>query len=72
MVTSYLTAEQAGGCIAAAADIPTLSHTLIGSVHLLFTDRENGTPDAEALGGVVGAAVGQGGAQRGWSLGADH
>jgi AcrR family transcriptional regulator len=53
MVTAYLTEEQALGRVAATADIPTLSPTLVGSVHLLFTDRESGPPDAEALHKVV-------------------
>jgi AcrR family transcriptional regulator len=53
MVTAYLTEEQALGRVAATADIPTLSPTLIGSVHLLFTDRESGPPDAAALHKVV-------------------
>jgi hypothetical protein len=53
MVTAYLTEEQALGRIAPGADIAALSPTLIGSVHLLFTDREVGAPDAEALRKVV-------------------
>jgi AcrR family transcriptional regulator len=53
MVTAYLTEEQALGLVAATADIPTLSPTLVGSVHLLFTNRESGFPDAEALHKVV-------------------
>jgi AcrR family transcriptional regulator len=57
MVTAYLTAEQALGRVAAAADIPTLSHALIGSVHLLFTDRESGSPDAEAVNRVVASIM---------------
>jgi AcrR family transcriptional regulator len=52
-ITAYLGAEQALGRLAGSADIPTLSHTLIGATHLLFTDRENGPPDAEALRKVV-------------------
>jgi AcrR family transcriptional regulator len=52
-VTAYLAAEQARGRIAGAADVPTLSHMLIGAAHLLFTDRESGPPDAEALGKLV-------------------
>jgi len=53
MITAYLTEEQAPGRVAATADIPTLSPTLVGAVHLLFTDRESGPPDTEALHKVV-------------------
>ena len=52
-ITAYLAAERALGRIAESADVPTLSHTLIGAAHLLFTDREGGPPDAEALHKVV-------------------
>lgn len=61
MVAAYLSEEQALGRVAATADIPTLSHMLIGSVHLLFTDRDSGPPEAEAVrkvvAGVLGGAV---------------
>jgi AcrR family transcriptional regulator len=57
MVTIYLTEEQALGRISATTDIPTLSHMLIGSVHLLFTDHESARPDAEALHKVVATAM---------------
>lgn len=53
MVIDYLTREQALGRVAANADIPALSHTLLGAAHLLFTDRESGPPEAEALEKVV-------------------
>jgi AcrR family transcriptional regulator len=53
MVSAYLTAEQALGRVVANADIATLSPTLIGSAHLLFTDREGSPPDAEAVRKVV-------------------
>jgi AcrR family transcriptional regulator len=60
-ITAYLTAEQALGRVAGSADIPILSYTLIGAIHLLFTDRESGPPDAEALQRiVVGALQGTG------------
>jgi AcrR family transcriptional regulator len=52
-ITAYLAAEQALGRIAENVDVSTLSHTLIGATHLLFTDRENGSPAAEALHKVV-------------------
>ncbi len=57
MVTAYLTAEQALGRVAATADIPTLSHTLIGATHLLYTDRENGPPYAWELRKVVAGVL---------------
>lgn len=57
MVTAYLNEEQALGRVADTADIPTLSHMLIGSVHLLFTDRESGPPAAEALHKVVATVM---------------
>ena len=52
-VTTYLKAEQTRGRVAVRADIPTLSHTLIGACHLLFTDHEGSAPDAAALRRVV-------------------
>lgn len=57
MVTAYLTEEQALGRVAATADIPALSHTIIGSVHLLFTERESGPPDAETVQKVIAAVI---------------
>jgi hypothetical protein len=61
-ITAYLAAEQALGRIAETADVPTLSHTLIGATHLLFTDRESGPPGAEALHKVVVGVL------QGWQL----
>jgi AcrR family transcriptional regulator len=57
MITAYLAEEQALGRVAATADSSTLSHMLIGSVHLLFTDRESGSPEAETLRRVVATVV---------------
>jgi AcrR family transcriptional regulator len=57
MVTAYLSEEQALGRVAATADVPTLSLMLIGSVHLLFTDRESGPPDPETLHKVIATAM---------------
>jgi AcrR family transcriptional regulator len=57
MVTAYLTEEQKIGRIAATADIATLSHMLIGSIHLLFTDRESGPPGRTAIRKVVATAM---------------
>ena len=56
-ITAYLGAEQALGRIAATADIATLSHTLIGGAHLLFTDRESGLPAAAALERLVAGLI---------------
>lgn len=56
-ITAYLNAEKALGRIGAAADVPTISPTLIGTAHLLFTDRESGPPQREALERVVTAVV---------------
>jgi AcrR family transcriptional regulator len=57
MVDAYLAEEQAVGRVAATADIPALSPALIGSVHLLFTDSENGTPGKADICRVVSAAL---------------
>jgi AcrR family transcriptional regulator len=53
LITAYLNAEQALGRVVASVEVPTLSHSLIGASHLLFTDREGGPPDAKALRAVV-------------------
>lgn len=57
MVTGYLEAEQALGRVAGDADVGALSHTLIGAVHLLYTDRESGPPDARTVARMVAAVV---------------
>ena len=57
MVAAYLAAEQGSGGLASTADVPTVAHTLVGSVHLLYTDREHGPPGAEALHRCVAAVV---------------
>jgi AcrR family transcriptional regulator len=56
-VTAYLTAEQELDRIHAAPDIATLASSLIGAVHLLFTDQDTGPPDAGALHEVVAAVL---------------
>ena len=43
--------------LAETTDITGLSPTLIGSVHPLYTDRENGPPDVQALPKVVSAVM---------------
>ncbi|HTW97977.1 MAG TPA: helix-turn-helix domain-containing protein [Acidimicrobiales bacterium] len=61
MITSYLAAEQALGRVAATADVASLSHTLVGSLHLLYSDQESGPPDAPALRKLVAAVIEGGG-----------
>lgn len=57
-VTAYLDAERELGRIAADADIGSLTLSLVGGGHLLFTDREApGPPDAAAVERFVAAAV---------------
>lgn len=58
-VAAYLRAERRGGRLDPDADVEALAATLIGAAHLLFTDREVGPPDGEALGRVVAAVVGR-------------
>ena len=57
MATAYQTEEQALGRNSASTDIPALSHMLIGSVHLPFTDHESGPPDAGAIYKVIATAI---------------
>jgi len=57
MVTAYLTDEQRLGRVATDADTKALSPTLIGSLHLLFTDRESGPPDVRAVRKVVATVM---------------
>ena len=56
MVAGYLAAERDLGRVAADADISTLAPTLIGAVHLLFTDAD-GIPEAAAVARVVTAVL---------------
>jgi len=57
IVSTYLTEEQALGRVDVTADIPTLSHLLIGSAHLLFTEYEEVPPDAATLRTVVAGVL---------------
>jgi AcrR family transcriptional regulator len=57
LISSYLTAERELGRIEPTADIATLSPTLIGAVHLMFTDRESAPPDPGSLCKAVGTVV---------------
>lgn len=57
-VSTYLAAERERGRIAADADIDSLTLSLVGGGHLLFTDREApGPPDAVAVERFVAVAV---------------
>ena len=48
-LSTYLAEEQAQARVAATTDIATLAHLLVGSAHLVATDRENGPPDRAAM-----------------------
>ncbi len=56
LVAGYLAAERDLGRVAAGADIGTLAPTLIGAVHLLFTDAD-GAPEAAAVARTVAAVL---------------
>ena len=56
LVAGYLAAERDLGRVAAAADIGTLAPTMIGAVHLLFTDTD-GAPEAVAVARTVAAVL---------------
>jgi AcrR family transcriptional regulator len=53
MLAAYLTAERDLGRIATDADIRTVAFTLIGAVHMLFTDPDGTTVQAQAVRKVV-------------------
>lgn len=57
MVIAYLTEEQASGRVDATADIAMLGPALVGTAHLLLTDRDNETSDAENLHRVLATVV---------------
>jgi AcrR family transcriptional regulator len=57
LVSGYLTAERGLGRLPAGADIGTLAPTLIGAVHLLFSEAD-GAPEAVATEKVVAAVLG--------------
>jgi hypothetical protein len=57
MVDPYLTSEWGVGRVAVIAYIKALSPVLIGSVHLPYTDRKNGSPDLQTLRKVVSAVM---------------
>jgi AcrR family transcriptional regulator len=56
MVAGYLAAERDLGRVAVGADVSTLAPTLIGAVHLLFTDTD-GVPEPAAVARVVAAVL---------------
>jgi AcrR family transcriptional regulator len=59
LVAGYLAAERGLGRVAAGTDVSTLAPTLIGAVHLLFTDAD-GAPEAAAVARTVAAVLGTG------------
>ncbi|MFG2543251.1 TetR/AcrR family transcriptional regulator [Streptomyces sp. NPDC048594] len=56
-ISAYLADERALGRIAADADIDSLTLSLVGGGHLVFTDRGPGPPAAEAVEKLVTAVV---------------
>jgi len=56
LVAGYLAAERDLGRVAAGADIGTLAPTMIGALHLLFTDAD-GAPEAVAVARTVAAVL---------------
>ncbi|MFC8069507.1 TetR/AcrR family transcriptional regulator [Streptomyces sp. NPDC057293] len=56
-ISAYLADERALGRIAADADIDSLTLSLVGGGHLVFTDRGPGPPATEAVEKLVTAVV---------------
>ena len=52
-IRAYWAALQRLGRISGTNDIPTLTPTIIGAAHLLFTDQESGPSDDETLHEVI-------------------
>ncbi len=52
-VSAYLTDERERGRIAADADIGSLTLSLVGGGHLLFSDNETGLPNSTTVKGLV-------------------
>jgi len=67
MLASYLAAERDLGRLKPDTDVGVLAPTLLGAAHLLYADREAGSPDTEAVRRVVTAVVA--GALRGEEIG---
>ncbi|MEU0506419.1 TetR/AcrR family transcriptional regulator [Nocardia sp. NPDC005998] len=56
-ISTYLTDERELGRIAADADIDSLTLSLVGGGHLLFTDRDAGPPTTSAVEKFVAAVI---------------
>jgi AcrR family transcriptional regulator len=56
-ISTYLTDERELGRIAADADIDSLTLSLVGGAHLLFTDRDPGPPTTSAVEKFVAAVI---------------
>lgn len=56
-ISAYLADERDLGRIAADADIDSLTLSLVGGGHLLFTDRDPGPPTTTAVNRLVTAAI---------------
>jgi AcrR family transcriptional regulator len=56
-ISTYLTDERELGRIAADADIDSLTLSLVGGGHLLFTDRDSGPPTTAAVDKFVTAVI---------------
>jgi AcrR family transcriptional regulator len=56
-ISAYLTDERERGRIAADADIDSLTLSLVGGAHLLFTDRDPGPPTSSAVEKFVAAVI---------------
>ncbi|MFG3617175.1 TetR/AcrR family transcriptional regulator [Nocardia sp. NPDC047654] len=56
-ISAYLTDERERGRIAADADIDSLTLSLVGGAHLLFTDRDPGPPTTAAVEKFVAAVI---------------
>jgi AcrR family transcriptional regulator len=56
-ISAYLTDERERGRIAADADIDSLTLSLVGGAHLLFTDRDPGPPTTSAVEKFVAAVI---------------
>ncbi|MEU5760905.1 TetR/AcrR family transcriptional regulator [Nocardia sp. NPDC047648] len=56
-ISTYLTDERERGRIAADADIDSLTLSLVGGAHLLFTGRDPGPPTTSAVEKFVAAVI---------------
>ncbi|WP_395111240.1 TetR/AcrR family transcriptional regulator [Actinomadura sp. SCN-SB] len=53
LIAEYLALERDRGRLATDADVDTLAAMLIGSVHLLYADRDSTPPDGETVHKIV-------------------